>query len=203
MAKPDHLDWCVDNPSPGDVIEEPTSDKKEAGWADQESPYAEHFNWLFNTQDAWNKRLDKRTDHITVTVGNSSQCDYQTLAALMADGSLGSDITVLILDAMYLSADMVISGSRWKFIFGQGGAIYNSTPGNTTSIILDDEEIEFHGGYFSAWNWDSTDTVFTLTANAKLCGFFGCRFGFNTGVEVNDTATPAGFPPVIVGTRSF
>jgi hypothetical protein len=65
MAKPsEHLEWCVGNPDPGTNVIEPDGAKKIAGWVQDESPYAEHFNYLFNLQDLWNKYLEETTDDL-------------------------------------------------------------------------------------------------------------------------------------------
>jgi hypothetical protein len=104
MVKPaDHLEWCVSNPDPGTNVIQPSGAKQIAGWADLEAPYASHFNWLFNTQDAWNKYFEEVTDDVIaltdepVTAVSSSPLTLtaaDTRAILLVDTSAARTINL-------------------------------------------------------------------------------------------------------------
>lgn len=194
MAKPSsNSDWCVGNPSFGTVVTEPTAGKKQTGWTHLEKPPYQYMNWLFYIHDAWIKYLNSQTSY-DIIVGSGSNADYANLTAAIADGSLTTNVSVLVTDGEAIAGPVTLNKAGWR-IHCAPGVLFTKDTG-TIAFTLDAERIEFYHGRFTGYTAGG-DIVFNLTANADYCKIIGVTFGASTDTEVDDSLVTAGKLPVV------
>lgn len=132
VAKPSkHLAWTVGNPDFGTVTQEPTDQKKQDGWLEDERPPHEEMNWLFWDQDAWNKYFEYVTDtfagaKLAAVVGSGAGCTHATLALALADAGVTSKNTILLTEDFVLTTKVDFTKDNIKVICKPGVQITRS-----------------------------------------------------------------------------
>lgn len=130
MSKPTtHLDWTNGEAS---KVQEPVAGKKELGWSPLERPPAEFMNWLFYTQDLWNKYFESITD---VVLASGSVFDavvgvggtHESLTALMADSQIATLKNILVVSPFALDETIVIDQDGMRFTFKPQATISKAT----------------------------------------------------------------------------
>ena len=189
-------DWGVGNPDFSNRVVEPSTAKKQAAWLDSERPPAPIMNWLFYNQDAWIKYLEEVTDsfksEFDIKIG--AGLDYADLNAAVADGALGSNITVLVVDSATISTVQTLSKSGWRILFKPGVTYTKDTV--TECFSIEAANIEILNGRFVGWSGGS-DSVFKYTSGGEYGKIIGARFGAGTNQEVDDSAVNVQKVPLI------
>lgn len=163
MPKPSaKRNWTVGNPNFATITVEPSAAKKEAGWLVDEKPPREYENWLNWIVDQWIDYFEDTTDTLLAgadqydaVVGSVPGATHSDLAAALADGSLGSDVRVLVRSPETVNSVIDLAKDGW--------------------------EIHFHP---SAWFTAGTAaTCFSISGNRIR--MYGARvLNFTTGLEI-------------------
>lgn len=198
--------WTVGNPDFVNTTVEPSVAKKQAGWAPDEKPPAEFFNWLFYITDQWVDYFESITDAqfiafdvIVGDTGSNPAATHDTLQDAVDDVSLGSNVSVLITEDQTINTTIDLSKSAWR-IFCQPGVTF--TKGSvTTGISMNATALEWHNGRFVGFTTGG-DKAFNFTASGTYGKVIGSRFVVSTDTEVDDSSVPAGTNPVVAQTIS-
>ena len=198
VKPPSHLEWGVGNANPGLIIIEPTAAKKKAAWFSAERMAFQFLNWLFNTQDEWNKYFEEVTDSMSaitqVVIGDTGTipgATHDTLQDAIADGALGSDVFVTILPGTYtLEVFIDMSKSGWSVECQPGVKFLKGAGAPTEAIRISGANIRWRGGRFDGWV--TTDKVFLGLATGFYFHISSVYFSVATLNAIDDAAVPGG-----------
>ena len=200
MEKPSsYIDWTpndsVDDAEPRHVVE-PSTEKKLAGWTADEEPPHQYFNWFWQRVGDWIRYFDKSVSPYDVTIGAGVDCTHATLEAAVADADVGTNIKVLLRDAIAGGAAAIsLTKAGWKIYARPGVTLTKGTA--TTGLSIEAANIEMHGLRFSGFS-TSGDKAVALTAAADYCRIMNCNFA-SCDTEVDDSAVTAVKKPVVLG----
>lgn len=198
LPKPtDYPLWTKTNPT---VRTQPTAPKKETGWAPNERPPAEYFNWLFyNLGVEWLEYLESVTDAFigyqsiyAAFVGTGGLATHATINDAIIDVSAGSKI--LVLNSATINTIQSISKNRITIEF-QPGVIY--TKGTAQyALQVQADHCKIIGGQFLSFSGVS-DAGIKVDVASDHTKIEGSHFQTCTQ-DVEDSATTT----VIYGTSS-
>jgi len=183
--------WTETNPT---VRIEPTGSKKEAGWAADERPPHEFFNWLFyNIGVEWLDYFEEVTDAVAGftqiynafvgTIAPGGLATHASLNAVMADGGVPSNCNILVLDAATINTTQQITknGARITFL---PSAIY--TKGSASiGLEIQADEVSIYNGRFEDY---TTGDAIKILAAADYTQIRDTRFD-NCASEINDLSS--------------
>lgn len=184
MAKPaSKPDWTLTNPG---VRTEPTPTKKNNGWAADERPAYQFFNWLFFNISEWIEYLETETDILSSAfdaVVAASGGTHTTLAAAIADAAIQPYDRILVKDPEDLSTTVEISKAGLEIYFAPSATFTDNGAG--TGLRLSQPNIRLYNGRMTAF----ATTCIDLTAAAKNCRVQDFNFGSTVTTDITDAGT--------------
>lgn len=194
-AKPSYPAWIPSNS--GSAIIAPSTAKLATGWIAAEKPAFQHVNWFFNNVSQWVNFLGPLAPD--AMVGNLTTypfATHATLAAAVADATMGTNARVLLIDSQTISTTVALTKAGWK-VRALPGVVYTDVGGGTPagsclSCQADDIEIE------------SLKLVGFLTSGIifTAAGTYGrvwrCRFDNTITSAVDDSLAVAGKKPQLI-----
>lgn len=122
-------DWMLGYTGPRVV--EPTLGKKQLGWAVDERPPSEFFNFLFQSTSEWIEYLDQISLAIDAfnaiyqaIVGTGPLATHATLNEAMADSNVGPNARILVISDLTLSVTQQITKNGCQIEFMPGVTIF-------------------------------------------------------------------------------
>lgn len=193
-AKPaGNLDWLEGNLDPNST--EPPDLLKENGWQPGESPYSDHFNYMFRNLDQWAKVLEER-DQFEWVVGDGANADFATLTACLASGDVYGGDRILVTNTITLGAALTISKGV-QITFAQNSQIRGVLANAAIKIDITTGNVKIRGGTFQAFN--TTISIFNFAVGATNCEIDG--ISVSNPLVFDDSAVPAGLKPSVRGVR--
>jgi len=201
LPKPtSNSNWGEGNPDFANRVVEPSVGKKQAAWLDDERPPAPIANWLWYIHDQWIKYLESKTDAqfvaFDVVIGDTatnSAATHDTLQDAVDDGSLGSNVAVIILENQTINTTIDLSKSFWR-IYCMPGVTFTKGAA-ATAVSVNAEGIEWLNGRFVGYT-SGGDKVFNCTALGIYGKIIGARFAASTTAAITDSLVAAGKKPV-------
>ena len=178
--------WTKTNPG---VRTEPSGAKKETGWAPNERPTAEHFNWLEYIMNEWVEYLESVTDDFigyqsiyAAFVGTGGLATHATLNDAIMDVAAGSKI--LVMNSATINTVQSISKNRLEIEF-MPNVIY--TKGTSlTALQIQADYVKIRGGQFDLFNGGS-DKAIIIDAGSDFTKIRDSHFKTCT-VDIEDLA---------------
>jgi hypothetical protein len=181
--------WTKTNPT---VRVEPSGSKKNTGWAPNERPPAEYFNWLEYIVNEWIEYLESVTDSFigyqsiyAAFVGTGGIATHADLNSAVTDVAAGSKI--LVVSSATINTPQLISKNRLTIeflpnvIYTKGTSQYGLQVQADYCRILGGEFEGFSGGSDAAVRVDSgSDHTKIMGIHARTC---------TAAVEDNATTT--------------
>jgi hypothetical protein len=174
---------------------EPTVGKKAAGWAADERPPAESFNWLFQSWSDWVNYLDEisgKVEALTIqykaivgTLGPGSPATHSSLSAALADVAVPNGSRILILESQNLTAPVTISKNFIEIEFASNVTFSKSA--GTQGLIIQGLNTRIKGGRFAAYSTGG-DKAIQVQAGAKNTILRDIVFA-NCNIEIEDLST--------------
>lgn len=125
-----------------------------------------------------------------VVVGPQSFCTHATLAAAVADSSVGTNVDVYVANDLTLGTSVThLTKAGWR-IYGRSGQTLSGTSGG---LSCEATGVEIHNLRFSGFTTAITGTSAWTYGRVMNCNFLSCA------TEVNDSSAPAGKKPVTLG----
>ena len=154
--------------------------------ADRVAVFVDENNLLVRKgEDGVVKALEKIGSYDAV-IGSLPYCTHATLAAAVADASLGAGSRVLIVSDATLNATVTLNKANWLIEFAPGVSYTNGTAG--TGLDIAAGGIRIRGGRFVG---------FTIAVNIGATFQYNfiteCRFNTCTAEVEEDDATPVNF----------
>lgn len=170
--------WTKTNPT---VRTEPSGGKKETGWAPNERPSAEFFNWLDFITNEWVEYFESVTDAFVgyqsiyaAFVGTGPLATHATINDAIADVPAGSKI--LVLSSYTVNTPQLISKNRITVeflpaaIYTKGTSQYALQVQADYCRIMGGEFEGFSGGSDAAVKVDSgSDQTKIIGIHARTC----------------------------------
>ncbi len=129
-----YIQW---NPNPVDIIE-PTAPEKIAGWAPEQYPPSQYFNWFWNIVTKWTNFFAGTDEDAFVVSSSSVEGDYSTLQSAIAAGLTDGDTIFVKTDQTLPVAGGTVTLDKNVKIKIKKGVIFNVTgawaPG---SVVLE------------------------------------------------------------------
>ncbi len=194
MDKPDFIDWIPDNDPT--LLEEPTDPKKAAGWLALEKPPYQFFNWFWNLVSQWIRFFDTTTNQYDVVIGAGDDCTHATIAAAIADGDVGTNVRVLLRDAITGGASATsLTKAGWKIDCRPGVTFTKGVA--TTGLSIAAANVEVRGLRFAGFSTGG-DKAITFTAAGDYGRVLFCNFS-SCDTEVDDASVTGGRKPIVLG----
>lgn len=144
--------WIIANPGNG---VEPTGSLKNAGYATNQRPTFQNFNWLFYNVTLW-----IRWFYLSITTLNNAAIFYDAsigtggtyadINAAMADSGLPVGSTLLILNSLALTSTQQITKNNTSIVLKPGVVLSNSGAG--TGIRVSATRCRIKGGKMSGFS---------------------------------------------------
>lgn len=173
---------------------EPSVGKKSSGWAADERPPAQYFNWLFQIVSDWIDYVDSVSSLIEMasyqykaiigTVGVGSPATHATLAAALADSAVPNGSRILILEDQNLSAPVTITKNFIEVHFAGGKSLIKSA--GTQGLIIQGLNCRIIGGRIAGYS-TAGDKAIQIQAAAKNCMIRDVVFA-SCNTEIDDLA---------------
>lgn len=182
--------WTKTNPT---VRTEPSGSKKESGWAPNERPPAEFFNWLDYITNEWIEYLESVTDAFigyqsiyAAFVGTGGIATHADINSAVTDVAAGSKI--LVLDSATINTVQSISKNRLEVEF-MPGVIY--TKGSATCALqVQADYCRIKGGQFDNFNGGS-DAGIKVDAGADFAKIHDSHYKGCTESVADSSGTAA------------
>lgn len=180
--------WTKTNPT---VRTEPSGSKKETGWAPNERPPAEFFNYLEFITNEWVEYFESVTDAFTgyqsiysAFVGTGSLATHADLNAAIVDVAAGSKI--LVLTSATINTVQSISKNRIMVEF-MPGVIY--TKGSVANALrVQADYVRIVGGEFDTFSGGS-DAAILVDAGADFAKIHDQHFKSCTADVTDNSGT--------------
>lgn len=188
MPRPStYIGWIPNNDAT--LITAPSVGKLASGWAPGEKPASQFFNWFFNLVSQWINFAGPMAPD--VIVGAESYCTHATLAAAVADGAVGTNVNVLVIDSVAaVNATTNLTKAGWKIFFAPGVTYTNGTAG--TCFSCQATGIEIRKARFSGFTTAIAGTSGWTYGRVVDCNFATCT------TKIDDSLVPGGQKPVDV-----
>ncbi len=194
MTKPAYVDWIIDNDAT--KITTPDDVKKAAGWGALEKPPYQFFNWFWNITGRWLRYFETTTDQYDVVVGAGDDCTHATLEAAVADSAVGTNIRVLLREAITGGAAATsLTKAGWKIDCRPGVTFTKGVA--TTGLSIEAANIEVKGLRFAGFS-TSGDKAIAFSAAGDYGRVLFCNFNA-ADTEVDDASVTAGRKPIVLG----
>lgn len=174
---------------------EPTVGKKAAGWAADERPPAESFNWMFQSWSDWVDYLDEvsgKIEALTIqykaivgTVAPGNPATHATLAAALADVAVPNGSRILILESQTLAAPVTISKNFIEIVFASNVSLIKGA--GSQGLIIQGLNTRIIGGRMSSYSTGG-DKAIQVQAGAKNTILRDIVFA-NCNIEIEDLST--------------
>jgi hypothetical protein len=179
----------------GENAVEPTVGKKAAGWAADERPPAESFNWMFQSFSDWANYLDEISGKIESlniqykaivgTISSSSPATHATLAAALADVAVPNGSKILVLETQNLAAPVTISKNFIEIEFASNVSLVKSA--GSIGLIIQGVNTRIKGGRIASYSTVG-DKAIQVQAGAKNTILRDIVFA-NCNIEIEDLST--------------
>jgi hypothetical protein len=194
MGKPtDYPDWYPTGADANTI--EPSSGKKNAGFAALEKIAYQFLNWLFYSISAWIRYLDTVTGYDVVVAASGYGATHATLAAAISAVGSTPNLRVLLADSQSI-APVTANVVGWR-MYALSGVTYTKASG-TTGITMAGAGTSLEGlrmaGYTTAG-----DKAITCTSAWTFGRVFNCNFAPSTDTDIDDSNAPAGKKPEVYG----
>lgn len=174
-------DWTSANPT---VRTEPSGSKKNSGWATNERPAYQFFNWLFFNIDEWIDYLESVTDAFvgyqsiySAFVGTGGLATHASINDAITDVPAGSKILVLnsatINTVQSISKNNITVEFKPGVIYTKGTAQYAIQVQADHAKIVDGIFEGFSGGSDAGIRVDNTSDF----SKIRDCHFKNCTVG--------------------------
>lgn len=197
MSKPtEQLDWVTTNAA---VRSEPSSGKKATGWASNERPPFQHFNWLFYNIDQWIKYFDTEIDDgiagfgtlVDHKVGSDSNADYASLKACLDSGNVSAGDRILVYSSESMNERANITQDDVEVIF-HPRVVMSKSGSNVENpayaIRITGNRIKVEGGRFNAWSGGS-DAAIRVESGANYTRLNKINFTSTCTEGISDEGT--------------
>lgn len=174
---------------------EPTGGKKTAGWAADERPPAETWNWLQQNMSDWIDYVDSisgKIEALTIqykaivgTISAGSPATHATLAAALADVAVPNGSRILILETQNLAAPVTISKNFIEIVFASNVSLVKSA--GSQGLIIQGLNTRIIGGRMASYSTGG-DKAIQVQAGAKNTILRDIVFS-NCNIEIEDLST--------------
>ncbi len=171
-------------------ISDPGAAKKLLGWVANERPPFEFFNFTDHVAFEWLQYFESVTDQLIAQalyfdaiVGSAGGATHATLQDAVNDGSLATNVVVLVTESAALASTQVMTKADWEVIFKPG--VTYSESGAGTGIQISASGIRIVGGRFADFSGGGERAIL-IDAGSDFTNIHGSRFSNNTDDVVDN-----------------